>query len=78
MESTVTGSADNVSSEPSRKTRDINKNHSNENRGYLFRACCSKPPSLVVNQDSKAGRGLGKLYNEKKREGFRNTLIGPR
>lgn len=35
---------------------------SEENRGYLFRTCCSKGPTRAFGNDSKAGRGVGKLH----------------
>lgn len=36
----------------------------------------NQPPSLVFGKDSKAGRELGNLYNEKKLEGFTSILNG--
>lgn len=49
--------------------------HSNGNRfPHAEVACYSKPPSPLLDQDSKTGRGLGMLYNEEKAR-FQNTLI---
>ena len=45
------------------------------NRGYLFRACYVISSSLVFGKNSKAGRGVGKLYSEIKSKGFRCALI---
>ena len=45
------------------------------NRGYLFRACYVIS-SLAFGKNSKAGRGMGKLYSERKTKGFRCALIG--
>ena len=49
---------------------EINEDHLNENKQKLLlqslQKAGSQPPSLASGWDSKAGRGMGKLYNEKK------------
>lgn len=57
-----------------------NKDHVNENGGYLFRAPTqqgSQTPSLAFGKDSKAGKVVGNLYSGKMGElqVFPNSML---
>lgn len=56
---------------------EIEEAHPNENKSYLFRVCRNKgtqPPLFALGKDSKAGRGVRKVYSEN-RDSFGYTLV---